>query len=125
MTSNDFTAGQQRRAGKGPNSLARRIGAALNTEVHRYGEDVSNTTAILSNARNARTNNTTTTTTSETPSASDYTLISSGSGTFNYDDNGTYIENDFNNKRLMMLLKNLNNSPSANAKPSRFSTSRS
>ena len=107
VTSNDFTAGQQRRAGKGPNSLARRIGAALNTEVHRYGEDVSNTTAILSNARSARTNNTTTTT-SETPSASDYTLISSGSGTFNYDDNGTYIENDFNNKRLMMLLKNLN-----------------
>lgn len=116
VTDDDFRAGQKRRIAKGPNSFARRLAATFNTQVHQYGEDVNDTTAVLSAAaRNkAATNGAGAETGSGAGSgsgtgASDYTLISSGGGArFTYDpETGAYVDGDFTNAKLMSLLTNL------------------
>lgn len=116
VTDDDFRAGQKRRIAKGPNSFARRLAATFNTQVHQYGEDVNDTTAVLSAAaRNkAATNGAGAETGSGAGSGSgtgtsDYTLISSGGGArFTYDpETGAYVDGDFTNAKLMSLLTNL------------------
>ena len=116
VTDDDFRAGQKRRIAKDPNSFARRLAATFNTQVHQYGEDVNDTTAVLSAAaRNkAATNGAGAETGSGAGSgsgtgASDYTLISSGGGArFIYDpETGAYVDGDFTNAKLMSLLTNL------------------
>lgn len=116
VTDDDFRAGQKRRIAKGPNSFARRLAATFNTQVHQYGEDVNDTTAILAAAakNKAATNGAGAETGSGTGSgsgtgASDYILISSGGGArFTYDpETGAYVDGDFTNTKLMSLLTNL------------------
>jgi hypothetical protein len=107
ITSDDFTTGQKRRIEKGPNSLARRLAATFNTKVNQYGEDVSDTTSVLSSAVSKKTTSTTPVKTTPTDD-SDYTLISAGDATpFVYDENGKYVTGDFTNARLMSMLSNL------------------
>jgi hypothetical protein len=108
VTNDEFSAGQKRRAAKGPNSFARRLAATFNTPVHQYGQDVNETSAILSSARNKANAAATTPATSLTNSE-DYTLISSAGGAqFVYDpDTGKYVQGDFTNARLMSILDNL------------------
>jgi hypothetical protein len=111
VTDDDFRAGQKRRIAKGPNSFARRLAATFNTQVHQYGEDVNDTTALLSAAKNAETKpNEETATAATATDPSKYTLISSGNGArFTYDpETGAYVRGDFTNNKLMMLLRNLN-----------------
>lgn len=111
VTDDDFGAGQKRRIAKNPNSFGRRLAATFNTQVHQYGEDVNDTTALLSAARkNASTNNEGAAAGSASVSDDEYTLISSGGGSrFVYDDNGAYVNGDFTNAKLMSLLRDLNN----------------
>lgn len=111
VTDDDFRAGQKRRIAKNPNSFGRRLAATFNTQVHQYGEDVNDTTALLSAARkNASTNNEGAAAGSASVSDDEYTLISSGGGSrFVYDDNGAYVNGDFTNAKLMSLLRDLNN----------------
>jgi hypothetical protein len=116
VTDSDFNAGQKRRIARNPNSFGRRLAATFNTRVHQYGEDVNDTTAILSAAsRKAASSNGTSTGTgtnngNEGTNPDDYTLISSGGGAqFVYDDNGAFASGDFTNARLISLLNNLNN----------------
>lgn len=111
VTDDDFRAGQKRRIAKNPNSFGRRLAATFNTQVHQYGEDVNDTTALLSAARkNASTNNEESATGSASVPVDEYTLISSGGGSrFVYDDNGAYVDGDFTNAKLMSLLRDLNN----------------
>ena len=115
VTDDDFNAGQKRRIAKNPNSFGRRLAATFNTQVHQYGEDVNDTTALLSAARkNASTNASTNAGRDITNAVSvpidEYTLISSGGGSrFVYDDNGAYVNGDFTNAKLMSLLRDLNN----------------
>lgn len=106
--SDDFTAGQQRRIAKNPNSFARRLAATFNTHVDQYGEDVSETTKILSRAISEKTPPTSSSTTPVTTPI-DYTLISAASGErFVYDpETGTYVNGDFTNAKLMSLLDNI------------------
>lgn len=111
VTDDDFRAGQKRRIAKGPNSFARRLAATFNTQVHQYGEDVNDTTALLSAAKNAETKpNEEIATAATATDPSKYTLISSGDGArFTYDpETGAYVKGDFTNNKLMMLLRNLN-----------------
>ena len=123
VTDDQFNAGQRRRAAKGPNSFARRLAATFNTQVHQYGEDVNDTTALLSaaaskqkseNAANSGNSN------SANSDVDDYTLISSAGGKqFVYDpETGEYVKNDFTNNSLMSLLNSVdaylsNEDPSA------------
>lgn len=111
VTDDDFRAGQKRRIAKNPNSFGRRLAATFNTQVHQYGEDVNDTTALLSAARkNASTSNEGNTAGSAVVPVDEYTLISSGGGSrFVYDDNGAYVNGDFTNAKLMSLLRDLNN----------------
>ena len=111
VTDDDFRAGQKRRIAKNPNSFGRRLAATFNTQVHQYGEDVNDTTALLSAARkNASTSNEGSAAGSVSVPADEYTLISSGGGSrFVYDDNGAYVNGDFTNAKLMSLLRDLNN----------------
>lgn len=106
--SDDFTAGQQRRIAKNPNSFARRLAATFNTHVDQYGEDVSETTKILSRAISEKTPPTSSSTTPVTTPI-DYTLISTASGErFVYDpETGAYVNGDFTNAKLMSLLDNI------------------
>ena len=109
VTDDDFRAGQKRRIAKNPNSFGRRLAATFNTQVHQYGEDVNDTTALLSAARKNATNNERNTDSTTVP-VDEYTLISSGGGSrFVYDDNGAYVKGDFTNAKLMSLLRGLNN----------------
>lgn len=111
VTDDDFRAGQKRRIAKNPNSFGRRLAATFNTQVHQYGEDVNDTTALLSAAahKNASTNNEENAGSASVP-VDEYTLISSGGGSrFVYDDNGAYVNGDFTNAKLMSLLRDLNN----------------
>lgn len=123
VTDDQFNAGQKRRVAKGPNSFARRLAATFNTQVHQYGEDVNDTTALLSaaaskqkseNAANSGNSN------SANSDVDDYTLISSAGGKqFVYDpETGEYVKNDFTNNSLMSLLNSVdaylsNEDPSA------------
>ena len=111
VTDDDFRAGQKRRIAKNPNSFGRRLAATFNTQVHQYGEDVNDTTALLSAARkNASTSNEGNAAGSAIVPVDEYTLISSGGGSrFVYDDNGAYVNGDFTNAKLMSLLRDLNN----------------
>ena len=111
VTDDDFRAGQKRRIAKNPNSFGRRLAATFNTQVHQYGEDVNDTTALLSAARkNASTSNEGNAAGSAVVPVDEYTLISSGGGSrFVYDDNGAYVNGDFTNAKLMSLLRDLNN----------------
>lgn len=110
VTDDDFRAGQKRRIAKNPNSFGRRLAATFNTQVHQYGEDVNDTTALLSAARKNATNNERNAGDSTTVPVDEYTLISSGGGSrFVYDDNGAYVKGDFTNAKLMSLLRGLNN----------------
>lgn len=111
VTDDDFRAGQKRRIAKNPNSFGRRLAATFNTQVHQYGEDVNDTTALLSAARkNASTSNEGSVAGSASVPVDEYTLISSGGGSrFVYDDNGAYVNGDFTNAKLMSLLRDLNN----------------
>lgn len=110
VTDDDFRAGQKRRIAKNPNSFGRRLAATFNTQVHQYGEDVNDTTALLSAARkNASTSNEGSAAGSVSVPVDEYTLISSGGGSrFVYDDNGAYVKGDFTNAKLMSLLRGLN-----------------
>lgn len=110
VTDDDFRAGQKRRIAKNPNSFGRRLAATFNTQVHQYGEDVNDTTALLSAARkNSSTNTGEDTTGAVSVPVDEYTLISSGGGSrFVYDDNGAYVNGDFTNAKLMSLLRDLN-----------------
>lgn len=111
VTDDDFKAGQKRRVAKNPNSFGRRLAATFNTQIHQYGEDVNDTTALLSAAhKNASTNNEGSAAGSTSVPADEYTLISSGGGSrFVYDDNGVYVKGDFTNAKLMSLLRDLHN----------------
>ena len=111
VTNDDFRAGQKRRMAKNPNSFGRRLAATFNTQVHQYGEDVNDTTALLSAARkNVSTNTGDGAASAASVPVDDYTLISSGGGArFVYDDNGAYVDGDFTNAKLMSLLRDLNN----------------
>lgn len=106
VTSDDFNNGQKRRAGKGPNSLARRIAATFNTDVHQYGEDVNDTTNILASAIRGKA---TTTATAPVSGTDEMILISSGGGnSFVYNaETGEYEKGDFTNAKLMGLLEDL------------------
>lgn len=110
VTDDEFKAGQKRRIAKGPNSFARRLAATFNTQVHQYGEDVNDTTALLAAAKNKTATDSGVSSTSEVEDPSKYTLISSGGGArFTYDpQTGAYVKGDFTNNKLMMLLRNLN-----------------
>lgn len=106
VTSDDFNNGQKRRAGKGSNSLARRIAATFNTDVHQYGEDVNDTTNILASAIRGKA---TTTATAPVSGTDEMILISSGGGnSFVYNaETGEYEKGDFTNAKLMGLLEDL------------------
>lgn len=114
VTSDDFNGGQKRRVAKGPNSLARRLAATFNTPVHQYGEDVNDTTAILSAAKNTTNSNSSASTTPE--KTDEFKMIAAGDGTpFVYDsETGAYAKGDFTNARLMSMLSNLDDYLSGN-----------